>query len=99
MNPAAKSAFPGRLVCSCLVALTVLADPAAADTPVDLELVLAVDVSPSVDDFEAKQQRDGYLAALRHQMIKKDSRLMTTWFSPRPGCTTSASSSAIVRKS
>lgn len=69
MSPAAKSAFPGRLVCSCLVALTALAGPATADIPVDLELVLAVDVSPSVDDFEAKQQRDGYLAALRHPSV------------------------------
>jgi len=39
---------------------------AAADdgTAVDLELVLAVDVSPSVDSHEADQQRQGYLAAL-----------------------------------
>jgi hypothetical protein len=33
-------------------------------TPVDLELVLAVDVSGSVDDEEARLQRDGYVTAL-----------------------------------
>ena len=37
---------------------------AAADLPVDLELVLAVDVSGSVDAEEARQQRDGYIAAI-----------------------------------
>ena len=31
---------------------------------VDLELVLAVDISASVDPFEAKTQRDGYVAAI-----------------------------------
>lgn len=36
----------------------------AADLPVDLELVLAVDVSGSIDAEEARQQREGYLAAI-----------------------------------
>lgn len=42
-----------------------LAWPAAAvpAEPVDLELVLAVDVSGSVDAVEARMQRDGYVAA------------------------------------
>ena len=31
---------------------------------VDLELVLAVDVSSSIDEFEARRQRDGHVAAL-----------------------------------
>jgi len=43
--------------------------PAVAEIPVDLELLLAVDVSPSVDDFEARQHRDGYLAALTHPSV------------------------------
>jgi Protein of unknown function (DUF1194) len=38
----------------------------AADTPVDLELILAVDVSRSMDIDEQKLQRDGYVAALTH---------------------------------
>ena len=41
--------------------------PAAAqEVPVDLELVLAVDISGSVDEVEALLQREGYMAALRH---------------------------------
>jgi hypothetical protein len=40
--------------------------PAAAedDLPVDLELVLAVDVSASIDAEGARQQREGYVAAI-----------------------------------
>jgi hypothetical protein len=41
----------------------------AADTPVDLELVLAVDVSRSMDTDEQKLQRDGYIAAFRHKDV------------------------------
>jgi hypothetical protein len=37
-----------------------------AEVPVDLELVLAVDISGSVDEVEARLQREGYIAALRH---------------------------------
>ena len=37
--------------------------------PVDLELVLAVDVSRSVDNQEAKMQRNGYLLALLHPAV------------------------------
>ena len=36
----------------------------AEDLPVDLELVLAVDVSGSIDAEEARQQREGYVAAI-----------------------------------
>ena len=36
----------------------------AEEVAVDLELVLAVDVSGSIDREEARLQRDGYLAAL-----------------------------------
>ncbi|MFN7192248.1 MAG: DUF1194 domain-containing protein, partial [Rhodospirillales bacterium] len=37
--------------------------------PVDLELVLAVDVSYSVDADEARLQREGYFAALRRARV------------------------------
>ena len=40
--------------------------PAFAETSVDLELVLAVDVSRSMDLDEQHLQRDGYVAALQH---------------------------------
>jgi hypothetical protein len=44
--------------------------PASAeDLPVDLELVLAVDISGSVDEVEAQLQREGYIAALRHPHV------------------------------
>lgn len=41
----------------------------AAGTEVDLELVLAVDVSRSMDAGEQKLQRDGYVAAFRHSEV------------------------------
>jgi hypothetical protein len=45
--------------------LAVLAStPAWAETPVDLQLVLAVDVSRSIDEVEAELQRRGYVEAL-----------------------------------
>src|SRR3569623_3343493 len=40
--------------------------PASADTPVDLELILAVDVSRSMDPDEQALQRDGYMEAITH---------------------------------
>ncbi|MBX9589586.1 MAG: DUF1194 domain-containing protein [Hyphomonadaceae bacterium] len=44
---------------------------AAAQTPVDLELVLAVDVSLSMDIDEQRLQRDGYVAAFRDAEIHR----------------------------
>jgi hypothetical protein len=41
----------------------------AADVEVDLELVLAVDVSRSMDPGEQQLQRDGYVAAFRHPEV------------------------------
>ncbi len=48
------------------VGLALLATPAVAQVDVDLELVLAVDVSRSMDVDEQHLQRDGYVAAFRH---------------------------------
>jgi hypothetical protein len=45
------------------------APPAAAETPVDLELVLAVDVSGSMDADEHALQRQGYVAAFLHAEV------------------------------
>ena len=42
---------------------------AAKEKPVDLELLLAVDVSGSVDAEEARLQREGYLGALRNPEV------------------------------
>ena len=43
--------------------------PARAATPVDLQLVLAVDVSRSIDEVEAELQRRGYIEALTNQRV------------------------------
>ncbi|MCZ4280761.1 DUF1194 domain-containing protein [Kiloniella laminariae] len=54
-SPAPSPSFPGK-----------------QDNPViavDLELVLAVDVSHSVDDYEASLQRQGYIDALRDPAV------------------------------
>lgn len=50
--------------------LVLLFLPVAAQAlPVDLELVLAIDVSRSVDPEEARLQREGYIAALTHSRV------------------------------
>jgi hypothetical protein len=51
--------------------LAVLASSGAAkaDTPVDLLLVLAVDVSRSIDEVEAELQRRGYVEALTNDRV------------------------------
>jgi len=41
----------------------------AQSVPVDLELILAVDVSGSVDEVEAQLQRQGYIAALTSERV------------------------------
>lgn len=56
----------------CILAISFFGAPAAAqseDVPVDLELVLAVDVSGSIDAEEAKLQRQGYVSALNHPQV------------------------------
>lgn len=48
-----------------VVLLALVSGRAAAQTPVDLQLVLAVDISRSMDQDEQRLQRAGYVAALR----------------------------------
>ena len=55
-----------RLTIVASVVLALYAGRAIAAEPVDLELALGVDVSGSVDDEEARLQRQGYIAAFRH---------------------------------
>jgi hypothetical protein len=50
-------------------AIVLLAMPASAAERVDLELVLATDTSRSIDESEARLQREGVAAALRHPDI------------------------------
>ena len=62
-----RAAHPLLRPILALGVMAALSGPAAArDIGVDLELVLAVDISGSVDEVEAKLQRDGYVEALRH---------------------------------
>ena len=52
-----------------LAALTAATSAKAADLPVDLQLVLAVDVSRSIDEVEAELQRRGYIEALTNDRV------------------------------
>ena len=54
--------------------LAATAMPAAADIPVDLELVLAVDVSGSMDAEEQALQRRGYVKAFSHPDVVNAAR-------------------------
>jgi len=61
-----------RITCPIALLAALAGAPAVAaaeDVPVDLELVLAVDISGSVDEVEAILQREGYMAALRHPQV------------------------------
>ena len=49
----------------CVVLASLAAEPANAIEQVDLELVIATDVSYSVDDMEARMQREGAVTAFR----------------------------------
>ena len=59
----------GRAVVALCAGLWLPASDAAAERAVDLELVLAVDVSGSIDIEEARLQRQGYVQALRHPTV------------------------------
>jgi hypothetical protein len=58
----------GRLVAAILAGLLLPLIPAAAEE-VDLQLLLAIDVSGSVDNDEAKLQRQGYIDAFADERI------------------------------
>jgi hypothetical protein len=51
------------------LAAATAASTARADTLVDLQLVLAVDVSRSIDEVEAELQRRGYIEALTNERV------------------------------
>ena len=52
-----------------LAAATAASTATRAETPVDLQLVLAVDVSRSIDEVEAELQRRGYVEALTNDRV------------------------------
>jgi hypothetical protein len=53
-----------RCLLPAALALLAASPALGQEVPVDVELVLAVDISGSVDQTEANQQRQGYVAAL-----------------------------------
>ena len=57
------------LVFAALLAIAATRSAAGADLPVDLELVLAVDVSGSIDTEHAHLQRSGYARALTDHRV------------------------------
>jgi hypothetical protein len=65
------SRLPSRRAVMCAVAVMALAGgvPARAQTEVDLQLVLAVDASGSVNTYRFQLQQRGYVAALRNPRV------------------------------
>ena len=49
--------------------LGIVSTAARAEEPVDLELIIAVDVSTSVDRYEAQLQRQGYVSAFSDERV------------------------------
>jgi hypothetical protein len=58
-----------RALLGAALAALAIARPAAAQTAVDLHLVLAVDASGSVDQVRFELQKRGYVAAFRHARV------------------------------
>ncbi len=72
MNPSDGPSLPLAAIAASLAALAIAAPsaaPAQSMRPVDLELVLAVDVSQSMDYDEHQLQRHGYAEAFRHEDV------------------------------
>ncbi len=61
--------LPGAIWALILGLILSLTGRPAGAVPVDLELLLGVDVSGSIDADEARLQHDGYIAAFRHPLI------------------------------
>ncbi|MEL6773739.1 MAG: DUF1194 domain-containing protein, partial [Pseudomonadota bacterium] len=58
-----------RFLGALLALAAALATPAAAEEPVDLELVLMTDASRSIDDSEIRFQREGYARAIQDPAV------------------------------
>jgi hypothetical protein len=58
-----------RALCCALGLVAATGAPAAAQTAVDLHLVLAVDASGSVNQYRFELQKRGYVAAFRHARV------------------------------
>src|SRR5687767_12818170 len=60
-----------RILGLCLATLLLAQAPRAAAEPVDLNLVLAVDASGSVDQRRFELQKQGYVAAFRNPRVSR----------------------------
>ncbi len=67
--PSAEAGMKRRSALIGSLAAMATATSARAETPVDLQLVLAVDVSRSIDEVEAELQRRGYVEALTNDRV------------------------------
>ena len=67
------------LLAAALLAVAPAGTSAPADNHVDLQLVLAVDVSGSMDGNEQRFQRQGYVAAFRHPDVLDAIRAGPLW--------------------
>jgi hypothetical protein len=61
--------MPRPLMAAFTIAVSLLASPTARAETVDLQLILATDVSISVDNEEFRLQREGYAAAITNPMV------------------------------
>lgn len=61
----------GVLLRGITLALLILSQAAVASEPVDLEIVIAADVSSSIDESEAALQRQGFANALRSPEVMR----------------------------
>jgi len=64
-----RTALQLFLTAAWLAAAAFVAAPAKAETAVDLQLVLAVDASGSVNQYRFELQKQGYVAAFRHARV------------------------------
>lgn len=68
-HPHARAAVGPGFALALLAVLAGVGSARAEAPTVDLELVIAVDVSGSIDEEEARLQREGYVAAIRHPQV------------------------------
>jgi Protein of unknown function (DUF1194) len=61
--------MPRPLMAALTIAVSLLAAPGARAETVDLQLILATDVSISVDNEEFRLQREGYAAAITNPLV------------------------------
>lgn len=64
-----RALFPRAIIVAAATGWLALMPARVVAEPVDLELVLAIDVSGSIDEEEAILQRQGYIAAIKDERV------------------------------